>query len=301
MIMNLDLYNYFYYVCEFKSVTKAANYLYISQPAITKQIRNLEKRLGKKLIEKDSKGIILTRDGELLFKQIKNSIEVLNNVEAIFKEKSDKYNQTIRVVAGHSTIKEFLMPAMTNFNYMHPTIKFSISTFHSSVSIQLLKEGKVDLVFLSMNNVCEEYSNIMIEKFMELDTIFVVKNDLKLNIPKKIKLLDLNKYPVIALPNNSFCRRWLDNYFEDHNLIFNPTYELSNGWLIEEYVSRCSGLGILSKQHIISKLNSKEFIEIESDVKLPKNVLGYAYRKDSVNYQIIKEFISIIKKMNNID
>lgn len=299
--MNLDLYNYFYYVCEFKSVTKAANYLYISQPAITKQIRNLEKKLGKKLIEKDSKGIVLTVDGELLFKQIKDSMEVLNNVEAVFKEKSDKYNQTIKVVAGHSTIKEFLMPAMISFNNMHPTIKFSISTFHSSVSIQLLKEGKVDLIFLSMNNVAEEYNNIIIEKFMELDTIFVVKKDFKFNIPKKIKLLDLNKYPVIVLPNNSFCRQWLDNYFESHNLIFNPTYELSNGWLVEEYVSRFFGLGILSKQHIINKLNSKDFIEIESDVKLPKNVLGYAYRKDSVNYQIVKEFVSIIKKMNGLD
>ena len=300
MNINLDLYNYFYYVCEFKSITKAANFLYVSQPAITKQIKKLENILGKKLIIRNTRGIELTKDGELLYNEIKTSIEILNSTEASFKEKTDKYDETIKIVAGHSTLKKFLLKSLTEYNKFYPSIKFELSTYRYQKSIQLLREGKVDLIFLTMEEISEKYSNIVFEKFMVVDDIFVVSKDLKTNFPDEIKIIDLNNYPTISLLKHTISRKWLNNYFNKNGLEFKPKYELSSTWLIDEYVSSSVGIGVLVKQHVIDKLNSGELIEIKTDVKLPQRTMAYAYKKDSIKYPIIKEFVEYIKRNNFI-
>ena len=100
--INFDWYNVFYYVSEFKSVTKTANFFYVSQPAITKSIRNLEKSLGKKKKKKTPNGIELTPDGEKLYNEIKNPIESLNSITSNLKTRNTKYNETININCGIS-------------------------------------------------------------------------------------------------------------------------------------------------------------------------------------------------------
>ena len=296
MNINLDLYNYFYYVCEFKSITKAANFLYVSQPAITKQIKKLENLLGKNLIIRTSKGIKLTEDGLYLYNEIKNSIETLNATEATFKEIRDKYNIVLNIEAGHSTLKKFLLKALIEFNKIHPEIKFKVSIHPYHESMQLLKEGKIDLKFLSMEKYTDKSNDIQIEKFMEVDDIFVISKNMKKNYPKKINLLELNNYPTVVLTDDMISRKIIDKHFEKNNLQFKPKYELSSTWLIEEYVSLDAGIGVVVKQHIIDKLESGELIEVKTNIKLPKRIMSYAYRKTSLKYPVIKEFVEYLKK-----
>lgn len=304
MNINLDLYSYFYYVCEFKSITKAANYLYISQPAITKQIKKLEKLLGKSLIIRTSKGIDLTEDGEFLYHKIKQPIESLNHTEACFKETCDKYDITITLEAGHSSLTKFLEEPIIEFNKLHPTIKFKLTSHHLQESLQLIKEEKIDLKFISLGSNMEKYADLLVEKFLEVDDIFVISKELKGKIPSKIKLIDLNNYPTIVLSNDIkdiLSKKFLDNYFIEHGLTFKPKYELVNNWLIEEYVSLNVGIGVLARQHIIDKLESGELIEIETDVKIPKRTMAYVFKKTSLKYPVIREFINFVKQYNNID
>ncbi len=304
MNISLDLYNYFYYVCEFKSITKAADYLCISQPAITKQIKKLESLLGKTLIIRNPKGIELTEDGNFLYHEIKNSIETLNHTEACFKENCDKYNITITLEAGHSSLKKFLEKPIIEFNKLHPTVKFKLTAHPFKESIQLVKEEKIDLKLISLGSNMDSYSDLLVEKFLEVDDIFVISKELKDTIPSKIDLLDLNNYPTIVLSNDIkdiLSRKFIDDYFALHNLTFNPKYELTSNWLIEEYVSLNVGIGILAKQHIIDKLNSGELLEVETDVKLPKRTMAYVVKRTSLKYPVIREFINFIKQYNDID
>ena len=299
MNVNLDLYSYFYFVCEFKSITKAANYLYISQPAITKQLKKLEKQLGKELFVRNNKGIELTENGKLLYNEIKSSIEKLNSTEATFKDKTNKYNETIRIVAGHSTLKHFIIKSMLEYNKIHPSIKFEVMTFKYHESIQLLREGKVDLIFLSTDEMFESYNNVTFEKFMDVNDIFVVSKDIKDNYPNKIKLLDLNKYSTISLQNNAISRKWLNDYFKDNNSEYKPKYELSNAWLVEEYALLDAGIGLVVKEHVIDELKNGKLIEIETDKKIPKRTMLCAYKTDSIKYNLVREIFEYIKKNVN--
>jgi DNA-binding transcriptional LysR family regulator len=77
--------------------------------------------------------------------------------------------------------------------------------------------------------------------------------------------------------------------------VFLPTYELSNHWIIEEYVKLGLGIGIVVKDLVQDKLDSGEYVEIKTDKLLPVRETGYAYRKNALNYNIIKEFINVMK------
>ena len=77
MNINLEYYKVFYYVCTAGSLTAAAQKLCISQPAVSQAVRQLEKEAGTRLFLRTSKGIRLTREGELLFRYVKTGVEQL--------------------------------------------------------------------------------------------------------------------------------------------------------------------------------------------------------------------------------
>ena len=292
MNISFDLYNIFYYVCEFKNITKAANFLYVSQPAITKQIKNLENALGKQLIIKVPKGIELTEDGMILYNEIKEHIEKLQQVEQIFNEKNNNYDITIRIIAGYNTIKKILLPSLSKFNKKHSNVKFELSTYPFIESIQKLKEGKADLIFLSMKEATEEYKNIKVVKFASFQDIFVVRSDQYHDYPKKINMFDLNNYPIICKAGSSVSRRNIEDILRKQGIEFTPTYQLSNNWLVEEYVKLGLGMGLATKEFLTKELTSGEVKEIKTDIKIPKREVGYAYRNNSLIYPILKEFIN---------
>ena len=88
-MIDFELYRIFVAVANEENITKASDKLNISQPAITKQIKNLENQLSMKLLERKSKGVALTEEGRKLYEMLKNPIEELNKIdEKIGKEKS---------------------------------------------------------------------------------------------------------------------------------------------------------------------------------------------------------------------
>ena len=88
-MINLELYRIFTIVANEENLTRASNILHISQPAVTKHIKNLENELNVKLFKRSKYGMILTDNGKKLYIQIKDSINTLNKAELLFNESRD--------------------------------------------------------------------------------------------------------------------------------------------------------------------------------------------------------------------
>lgn len=295
MDVSLDTYKIFYYVCEFKNLTKAANLLYVTQPAITRQIKKLEESLGKTLIIRTTKGIELTNEGELLYNEIKSPIESILHAENTFKYKLDNYDTNIKIVAGHFTIKKILLPAMTKFNKKYPKVKFEMNTYRFPQALQKLRSNEVDLIFFSTDELTESYNDIITKNIGEIQDILVVSSDVKRKYPNKISILDLNRLPTISKPENSSCRNIIDKYFKEAGQKFIPTYELSNYWLVEEYIRLGLGIGLATKQYIEDDLENGTLVEIKTEEILPTRQLAYAMKKNSASYDIIRAFMKEVK------
>jgi len=295
MDISLDTYRTFYYACQFKNLTKVADILYVTQPAITKQIKKLEESLGKSLIIRTTKGISLTNEGELLYKELKAPMETILQIENTFKNKLDNYELNLKIIAGHHAIKNILLPAMASFNKKHPKIKFEMSSYPSDISIQKLRRNEADLIFCTEDELSEQYNDIVTKPICDIHDILVIAESQKRKYPSKISLEDLSKVPTIAKTEGSAYRAYIDNYYKEMGQKFIPTYELSNYWLIEEYVRLGLGVGLGIKEYMKSDLDNGTVIQIETKEPIPVRKLICAMQKNSAVDSIMREFLREIK------
>lgn len=292
MNLNFELYKIFYYVCSYMSITDTAKHLYVSQPAITKQIQNLEQALGVVLFCRSRKGIELTEDGKKLFKEIKAPVEKLLSIET----SKGEMPSTVQIIAGYSTSKIFLLKTLSKYNEIYPNIKFEVSFYPYHEAIDRLKNGKADIIFVNMkNHPNRDFDGLKLKKCFEVHDIFVVHKDYPEEIPKILNILELNKYPIICKSGKSVARSTIEDIYQKNNKMFQPKFELSNNWLIEEYVKNSLGIGIITKEYIEEELKSKELIEIPTDIQLPVRDIGYALRKDFIYNNFIENFINDMK------
>ena len=292
MNLSFDLYKVFYYVCKYMSITDAARHLYVSQPAITKQIKNLEIGLSKNLFIRSKKGLELTKDGEKLLEKIKDPVERMISIEDNQEEDEEC---VIKIIAGYCTIKSFLIKNISKFNEKHPNVRFEISTYNYNEAVDRLRKGLADLVFLNMKDGEDDsLGDIKIKDFCEVQDILVANKDYD-NIPNRLNILDLNNYPIICKSGKSTTRKNIEEYFKKNNLQFKPKYELSNSWLIEEYVNLNLGIGVVTKEFTQEELKTGRFIEIETDKELPHREIGYAVRNNSLYNNLVDELINNLR------
>lgn len=108
MNINFELYRIFYVVANYSNITKASEELNISQPAISKSIKNLEEQLGGPLFVRTKKGVVLTEEGKEFYTYIKSAIEYINNAENKFTDLINLETGLIKIGINTTLTKEFL-------------------------------------------------------------------------------------------------------------------------------------------------------------------------------------------------
>ncbi len=292
MNLNFELYKIFYYVCSYMSITDAARHLFVSQPAITKQIQNLEQALGVVLFVRSRKGLELTEDGKQLFKEIKGPVEKLLSIES----SRGTIPNTVRIIAGYSTSKNFLLKVLSKYDEIYPDVKFEVNFYPYHEAIDRLRNGQTDLIFVNLkNHPNRDFDGLKLKKCFDVHDIFVVHKDYKGEVPDVLNILDLNQYSIVCKSGKSVARNMIEEVFSKKKKKFHPKYELSNNWLIEEYVKDCKGIGLVTKEYITEELANGELIEVPSNIPLPVRDIGYALRKDYLYNQFIEEFMKELK------
>ncbi len=281
MRISYDIYNVFYYVAKFKSITLAAKYLYVSQPAVTRQIKNLEMNLGYTLFIRNKDGLKLTEQGSALYEEVSKAIEIFNEIESKNNDLKPLEEGTIKILAGYATTKNILLPVIVKFNKLYPKIKIFMDYYPFKESINKLRNGEVDMLLLNSEDH-PEYPDINFKMFYELSDILVANKSVIDKYTDNIKLENINLYPIICKKDYNSASKFISSYLESKGKTFNPYLELNDYWLIEEYVKMGMGIGIVCREFIKNELENKEMYEIKTDVELPKRNISYAIRKNCI-------------------
>ena len=295
--MNIDfeLYRIFYVVANHSNITKASEELNISQPAISKSIKNLEDQLGGQLFIRTKRGVILTEEGKEFYNYIKQAIEYINNAENKFTDLINLETGCIKIGIGTTLTKEFLLPYIEKFHSMYPKIDIQIITNITSELIQKLKNGLIDIVVLNINDT--NYGNdIDIIKCKKINDCFVVNNKYKDLINKELSLKDLNNYPLILQAKGSNTREFLDNIARKKDIILKPNIELASYTLVVEFTKIGLGIGYVTKEYIKESINNKELYELNIKEKIPSRYIGIALSKNHIPNFSTKKLIEIINK-----
>lgn len=296
MNINLDLYRIFYIVAQNGSISAAADMLYISQPAITFQIKKLEEQLDTSLFTRTKHGVILTEEGNILFEYVKNAMNNIINGENALSNLKNLESGIIRIGASTTVCRHVVMPYLEKFHEKYPKIEIQIVNNLTTNLIKELRNGNLDILFLNMP--MEENKDLKIIPITNVQDIFVGNKKFYDLIKGKIKLKELKNYPLIfqKLPSNT--RTYLNNYLKANNENLKPHLEVVSYNLIMDLVKAGFGIGYATKEFIKEELNNKSLYEIKVEPNVPKRFIGLAtLDKKTPNYSI-KKLIEMMTKNN---
>ncbi|MBE6149556.1 MAG: LysR family transcriptional regulator [Firmicutes bacterium] len=298
--MNIDyeLYKIFYEIATIGNITRASQKLNISQPALSKSIRNLESQLGGDLFVRTQKGVVLTEEGKLFYNHIKSAIENITNAENEFTNLMNLNTGSIRIGVSTTITEKYLLPYLKEFHELYPNITIHMYTDISNELLNKLKNGLIDLAIVHVIDKDYEY-DIDICKIKKIHSCFVVNDTFKELLGKEISLKDLTKYPIILQTKGSNSRDFIERIEIDNNIIFNNNIESSSYTLISEFAKIGLGIGISTKEYIEKDLKDKLLFEIKIKEKLPDRYIGVATLKKQNSNFSTKKFIEIINSKIN--
>lgn len=292
--LDFNLFKTFYTVVITGNITKAAEKLYISQPAVTKAIKNLEDSIGGTLFIRTKKGVILTEEGKVFFEYVKSILEDIRNAKNKFNSLIHLEEGKIHIGASATVTKHFLMPYIEKFHKMYPNIDISITNELTTNLVRYLRNGYID--FLVTNLPMNENSDLNIEVCAKLHDSFACSSKYINNPPKILNLEELLKYKIITQKEPSNTRTFLNNYMKKNNIDFKPDIEIVSYNLVVEFIKAGFGIGYVTKEFIQKELKNKELYEIKVTPKIPTRDLGIITLKNNTLNFASNKFIELITR-----
>lgn len=295
-MVNLELYRVFYVVAKCGSLTKAAQELFISQPAVSQAIKQLEGQLGVSLFNRTHKGMELSAaGGKLIFRQIEDALSLIDSAENSLKELNTTASGTIRIGATDSIFAHVLADKLALFNEKYPAVKLELISSTSPYTVSQLKDGKCDIAFVNLplsDGEVRFYGTVK-----HLIDVFVVGKKFKELSGEAIPLSRLQELPLIMIEENTVFRSALAKYAYTLGVQLNPDIEVANWDLMIKLVIKGMGVGCLPREYCLDELASGELFELNVEPPLPSRGVGIALAKNVQPSFAVREFIAMFEKI----
>ncbi|MBO9787933.1 LysR family transcriptional regulator [Xanthomonas phaseoli] len=226
------------------SVSRAAEALYVSQPAVTLQLQALERDLGVPLFERSGRRMAPSREGQLLYDMAQPLVESLDGLEASFREKVRGLDAgELNIAANSSTILYLLPRIVANFRARHPDVRLTLHNAISADGTDLLREDAVDLAVGSMLDVPADLNYAPVYRFEQL---LITQPDHPLAGKAEVALQDLSPYPLILPPRRQVTYRLVDLVFQQARVPYTVALEVGGWEVIKQYVAMGMGISIVT-------------------------------------------------------
>ncbi|NSW89376.1 MAG: LysR family transcriptional regulator [Firmicutes bacterium] len=298
MDVNLELYKVFYYVVKTGSISKASQELFISQPAVSQAIKKLESKLGGQLFTRAPKGIVLTPEGEVLFKYIEQGYNTILLAESKFMEAINLDLGNIRIGASDMTLKYFLLPYLEEFHKQFPKIRIKVTNGPSPETVNSLKMGSIDFGVVSLPLTNDE--TIDVSEVMEIQDCFVANYRFSDLTSREVSIKELVKYPIIMLEKNTSTRQYIDDYLSQHSVSLVPEFELATSDLIVQFACRGLGISCVVRNFAEESIKSGILFEIALEEKIPPRHIGIIKLRNVPLTAAAKKFMELIQNKTSI-
>lgn len=291
--INLNLYKVFYCVATSKTFNDAAEKLCVSQPAVSKQIKNLEDILKVKLFYRYNKGVELTKEGKILFEQVeKMNFYLEASTKYLLSSKNLMSGELVIGCPSHIT-SFYLLKYIDKFRQDFNDIDIRVISDSTSALVEYLTHHKIDFI---IDNPPIEHSSkdFIVKKIDDFETSFIVSNEFKENI---YSVSDLNNQKfILPLPRSS-VRKNLENAMNSYNVKLNVGVSVDTTDLIISSVKRNLGIGYVVKEAVRDEIDRGEIKELKLNCNLPVFELNLVYIKNYLSHpaeKFLTEYIKLI-------
>ncbi|TCT25401.1 LysR family transcriptional regulator [Thermomonas haemolytica] len=231
-------------VARLGSISRAAEALYLSQPAVTLQLQALERELGVRLLERSGRRLTPTREGELLYAMARPLVEGLDGLAAQFREQVRGLDAgELHVAAGSSTILYLLPPIVEAFRRQYPDVRLSLHNVTGASGLDLLRSDAVDLAVGSMLDVPADLAYAPAQRY---EPMLITPPDHPLATKPELALEDLSPYGLILPPKRLTTYRLVDLVFQQNRVPYTVALEVGGWEVIKQYVAMGLGISIVT-------------------------------------------------------
>ena len=210
--MELRVLRYFLTVAREENITKAAELLHVSQPAISRQLAQLEAELGVKLFTRGNHHITLTEDGLMLRRRAQEIVALADKTQRDFHQHTAELTGEIAIGSGELRSFSMLGAVLADFSALHPQVRYTLFSGNADHIKERIESGTLDLGLLSMPVELSRYDFLRFPVAEEYGVL--VRADSPLAERKLLQPEDLANVPLM-LPERALVRSELANWFGD--------------------------------------------------------------------------------------
>ncbi len=275
MEQHLSQYRIFYEVARCGNISRAAKELYISQPAISKAIGKLEESLGTRLFLRNSRGVQLTPEGNVLFQHVSDAFDSLSRGEKELKRIHDFHIGQLKIGVSNTLCKYVLLPYLKSFVEKYPHVNITIESQSTAHTLEMLEARKIDIGLVAEPRARR---GLNFTPVMEIHDGFVCT-------PAYMENLTLREGPapdifktgnIMLLDRSNMSRKHLDTYLSDRDIEVNQLLEVTDMALLIEFARIGLGIACVILDFVSDDLKNGTLMEVPLDAPIPRRVIGFA-------------------------
>ncbi len=238
------------YLCETANqklnLSKAAQRLHTSQPAISKQILQLEAELGIPLFVRNGKRITqVTQPGHTIIEIARKMLQEAENIKKAAQEYTHEGGGKLTIATTHTQARYALPPVIKQFTALHPKVRLTLRQGSPTQISALVTSGEADIAIAT--EAIEHFHELIMLPCYQWNRCVVVPPDHPLLSAKKLTLESISQYPIITYDFAFTGRSKINQAFEYRNLTPNVVLTAIDSDVIKTYVELGLGVGILAK------------------------------------------------------
>jgi DNA-binding transcriptional LysR family regulator len=256
--LNLRQLEAFYLVGKMKSFTQAAEELNVTQPAVTIQVKYLEKSLNLRLIQQVGKRVQLTEAGELLYQYAEKIFGLVSDADEKMRDFKKLMRGTLRIGTTKHYARYIMPYLFSEFQRKYPRIKVILDEGNSQDMARSVLETKNELALISEIDLDRKIKSNF---FSTVEFVLVASSQHKFSQKKSISLRELNDEPVILREKGSALRAAILRKFHEYGVSPSMIIEASSLDFILGYVKQNKGVSFMIEADIMQELE-KEILKI---------------------------------------
>ncbi len=279
-------------VARLGSVSRAAEALFVSQPAVTLQLQALARDVGVPLLERSGRRLSLTREGEVLYELARPLIEGLDGLDASFRERlRGLEGGELHIAAGSSTILYLLPPLVKAFRTAHPQVHLELHNVTGLDGLALLRSDAADFAVGSMLDVPRDLDYAPVYRF---DAMLIAPPDHPLATKPELRLEDLSPYGLILPPRRLTTYRLVDLVFQQNRVPYTVALEVGGWEVIKQYVAMGLGISIVTG-FCLTEADRERLAIRDVSRYFPARSYGVVMRKGKFLSPQARAFVNLVK------
>lgn len=252
----------FHTVASRSSFTKASEELNISQPAVTKHIKEIENQLNTKLFDRKGTSIQLTQSGKILFEYAEKIRNIYRDLEFEIHQINQKHQGKL-IIGASTTVAQYILPEiLAKFKSYYKDLKIELITHNTEMISELLKDGKIDLGIIEGESQSAYFDY---QKFKADEIVLVAKANHPL-ANKTLNVKDLYELELVLREQGSGSLEFIQNRLKEKGIVIenlNVVMQLGSSESIKNYLLHSDALAFLSVSTVLNELKNNQLTIID--------------------------------------